>query len=65
MIRKGKYQDFLKIGEGRYKSRSGLTVIENASLYHEDGSKGWWVYVKGSAEDVFSTLKEAISFKWK
>ena len=63
-IRKGEYQDFVKLQAGQYKSRSGKTIIENAALFHDDESSGWWVYVKGEAVDVLRTLKEALSFKW-
>tara|TARA_R110001592_G_scaffold159899_3_gene391773 strand:+ start:696 stop:908 length:213 start_codon:yes stop_codon:yes gene_type:complete len=68
-IRKGKYQDFFKIEAGRYRSKSGKTIIENAALFHEDGSTGWWAEEKVGGRwewvDVYNSLKEALSFKWK
>ena len=42
VIRKGKYTDFIKVEKGRYKSKSGKSIIEYAPYFHEDGSKGWW-----------------------
>ena len=61
----GTYDTFKRLAAGRYASESGRTIIEHADRYHEDGAKGWWVYVDGAATAVCHSLREALEYRWE